>query len=274
VSRPDAGDEAKASPGVVVTGAAANASPVVVVTGAAGHLGTAIAHGLAERHARLVLVDLSADALAVQAERLSDRTAVATVAADATAPDTPILAFDAAVERFGRVDALVNNAGVEGPIARLEDLAVDDVRRTFEVNVFALLAFSAEAVRRFRPQGRGRIVNLASGAGLAGTGFMAAYSASKHAVVGLTRSLAREVAGAGIAVNAVCPGCVDSPMMDRIEARLGELAGTGPASFVPSIPAGRYCDRAEVAELVAWLTLEAPETINGSTQVIDGALRA
>jgi NAD(P)-dependent dehydrogenase (short-subunit alcohol dehydrogenase family) len=250
------------------------AEPVVILTGAAGHLGWAIAGALTERGARLVLVDLAADALASQADQLSERTVVATVTADATAPEAPREAFDVAVARFGRVDGLVNNAGVEGPIARLEDLALDEVRRTFEVNVFALLAFSAEAVRRFRPQARGRIVNLASGAGLAGTGFMAAYSASKHAVVGLTRSLAREVASAGIAVNAVCPGCVDSPMMDRIEARLGELAGTGPASFIPSIPAGRYCDPAEVADLVAWLALEAPDTINGSTQVIDGALRA
>ena len=250
------------------------ASPVVIVTGAAGRLGGGIAEALADRSARLVLVDLSAAGLATQAERLGGRTDVVTVTADATAPDASRAAFDAAVDRFGRVDALVNNAGVEGPIARLEDVDVDEVRRLFDVNVLSLFAFSAEAVRRFRTQGRGRIVNMASGAGLAGTAYMAAYSASKHAVVGLTRSLAREVADAGIQVNAVCPGCVDSPMMERIEARLGEIAGTGPASFVSSIPAGRYCDPSEVGSLVAWLALEAPEYVNGTSQVIDGALRA
>jgi 3alpha(or 20beta)-hydroxysteroid dehydrogenase len=244
------------------------------VTGAAGRLGGGIVDALATRGARLVLVDLSADALQAQATRLSGRTAIVPVAVDATEGDAPRAAFDAAVERFGRVDALVNNAGVEGPIGRTEDVALEDVRRLFDVNVFALLAFSSEAVRRFRAQGGGRIVNMASGAGLAGTAYMAAYSASKHAVVGLTRSLAREVADAGIQVNAVCPGCVDSPMMERIEARLGELAGTGPASFVPAIPAGRYCDPSEVGALVAWLALEAPDYVNGTTQVIDGALRA
>jgi NAD(P)-dependent dehydrogenase (short-subunit alcohol dehydrogenase family) len=249
-------------------------APVVVVTGAAGWLGRGIAEALAQRSARLVLVDLSADGLAAQADRLASGTEVITVTADATAPDAPREAFDTALERFGRVDVLVNNAGIEGPIARLEDLDVDEVRRLFEVNVFALLAFSAEAVRRFPGQGGGRIVNMASGAGLAGTALMAAYSASKHAVVGLTRSLAREVAHVGIQVNAVCPGCVDSPMMERIEARLGEVAGTGPASFVPAIPAGRYCDPAEVGALVAWLAIEAPAYVNGTTQVIDGALRA
>jgi NAD(P)-dependent dehydrogenase (short-subunit alcohol dehydrogenase family) len=249
-------------------------APVVVVTGASGRLGGAIADALARRSARLVLMDQSAGGLVDQAEGLSGRTESITVTADATAADAPGVVFEAAIERFGRVDALVNNAGVEGPIARLEDLELDEVRRVFEVNVFALLAFSAEAVRRFRPQARGRIVNMASGAGLAGTALMAAYSASKHAVVGLTRSLAGEVAGAGIQVNAVCPGCVDSPMMERIEARLGEVAGTGPASFLGAIPAGRYCEPAEVGELVAWLALEAPDYVNGSTQVIDGALRA
>jgi NAD(P)-dependent dehydrogenase (short-subunit alcohol dehydrogenase family) len=249
-------------------------SPVVIVTGSAGQLGNAIADALAGRGARLVLVDLSAERLHDQASRLADGVGVATVVADATSADEPARAFDAALQRFGRVDVLVNDAGIEGPIARLEDLDLDEVRGLFEINVIALLAFSAEAARRFRPQASGRIVNMASGAGLAGSALMAAYSASKHAVVGLTRSLAREVADAGIQVNAVCPGCVESPMMGRIEARLGEIAGTGPASFVDSIPAGRYCDPAEVGALVAWLALEAPPYITGTTQVIDGGLRA
>jgi NAD(P)-dependent dehydrogenase (short-subunit alcohol dehydrogenase family) len=144
----------------------------------------------------------------------------------------------------------------------------------FDVNLFALWAFSAVAIRHFRSAGGGRIVNLASGAGLAGTGYMAAYSASKHAVVGLTRSMARELAADGIAINAVCPGCVDSPMMSRIEQRLGEIAGTGPASFLDAIPVGRYCTPEEVADVVSWLALEAPSYITGAALVIDGGLRA
>jgi NAD(P)-dependent dehydrogenase (short-subunit alcohol dehydrogenase family) len=147
------------------------------------------------------------------------------------------------------------------------------VRRVFDINVFALLAFSGVAMRHFRSVRAGRIVNLASGAGLAGTGMMAAYAASKHAVVGLTRSMAQEAGPAGIAVNAVCPGCVDSPMMERIEERLGELEGKA-VSFRSSIPMARYCDPAEVAETVAWLALEAPAYITGTAMVIDGGLRA
>ena len=248
--------------------------PVVIVTGAAGRLGSGIAAVLAQRGARLVLVDISEAALEGLSGRLGHRAEAITVVADATDPGAARVSFDEAVQRFGRADVLVNNAGSEGPIARAEDLDLAEVRALFEVNVFAMLTFSQEALRRFRAQGHGRIVNMASGAGLSGSALMAAYSASKHAAVGLTRSIAREVADVGIQVNAVCPGCVDSPMMERIETRIGEIQGTGPASFIHAIPARRYCDPAEVGVLVAWLALDAPDYVSGSTQVIDGALRA
>ena len=252
----------------------ADAAPVVVLTGAGGRLGGAIASVLSSQGARLLLMDRSADALDALRERLGPSSVVHAVIDDATSPGAAGATFDEALERFGRVDVLVNNAGIEGPIARVEDLDIEDVQRLFAINVFATLTFSQEAVRRFREQGHGRIVNMASGAGTAGTGLMAAYSASKHAVVGLSRSIAIEVAGAGIQVNAVCPGCVDSPMMERIEAGIGEINGTAPASFVSGIPAGRYCDPDEVGQLVAWLALDAPDHVNGTVQVIDGAMRA
>jgi NAD(P)-dependent dehydrogenase (short-subunit alcohol dehydrogenase family) len=248
--------------------------PVVMVTGAAGQLGRGIAGALAHRGSRLLLVDRSEGGLAGLREELGSGPDVAVVAHDVTGPHAPRVAFDEAVTRFGRVDVLVNNAGIEGPIARVEDVDPDDVRQLFEINVFAMLTFTQEAVRRFRTQGHGRIVNMASGAGTAGTGLMAAYSASKHAAVGLSRSVALEVAPAGIQVNAVCPGCVESPMMERIERRIGEVEGGGPASFVSAIPSGRYCDPHEVGQLVAWLALDAPAYITGTTQIIDGGMRA
>jgi NAD(P)-dependent dehydrogenase (short-subunit alcohol dehydrogenase family) len=248
--------------------------PVVLVTGAAGQLGTAIVSALGERGAAMILVDRATDALQRVATDLPDGVASASVALDVTADDAADRALAVALERFGRLDALVNNAGLEGPIGRIEDVAIADLRALFEVNVFALARFSAVAVRHFRGVGGGRIVNMASGAGMGGTGLMAPYSASKHAVVGLTRSLAKEAGDAGISVNAVCPGCVDSAMMERIEAQLGEIAGSGPVSFVDGIPMGRYCDPREVAATVAWLALEAPSYVTGSTLVIDGGLRA
>jgi NAD(P)-dependent dehydrogenase (short-subunit alcohol dehydrogenase family) len=243
--------------------------PVVLLTGAAGQLGTAITDALVGRGAALVLVD--------RATVPTDGTSAGStlvLTADVTAAGAPEMAIERCLDRFGRLDAVINNAGVEGPIGRLEDLPDADLRSLFEVNLFALMRWCGAAIRHFRDQGTGRIVNMASGAGLQGTGHMAAYSASKHAVVGLTRSVAKETADAGISVNAVCPGCVESPMMGRIEARLGELAGTDPVSFLPAIPAGRYGRPGEIAELTAWLALEAPAYITGAAMPIDGGLGA
>jgi NAD(P)-dependent dehydrogenase (short-subunit alcohol dehydrogenase family) len=118
-----------------------------------------------------------------------------------------------------------------------------------------------------RERGGGRIVNLASGAGLAGAELMTVYSASKHAVVGLSRTAARELAPYGIAVNALCPGCVESPMMSRVEQAAG-------GSFVDAIPAGRYATTEEIADVAAYLALEAPPYLTGAAIVVDGALRA
>ena len=248
-------------------------TPVVLVTGASGQLGAAISRALAARGAALVLVDRADGPLQALRTAIVDVPVLA-ITSDVTAPDAAASAVSATLDHFGRLDALVNGAGVEGPIGRVEDLDEASLRLLFEVNVFALLRFSGAVMGHFRSQGAGRIVNVASGAGLRGTGMMAAYSASKHAVVGLTRSMAREAASAGISINAVCPGCVDSPMMERIEARLGELAGTAPVSFLADIPAARYADAAEVAELTCYLALDAPRYITGSALTIDGGLGA
>jgi len=244
---------------------------VVLVTGAAGRLGTAIARALAARDVRLALVDRQEAPLRAIANALG----AAAIVGDVSQTNDADRIVGGAIEAFGRIDGLVNNAGIEGPIAPIEDISIDDVRLVFEVNVLGMLALTQSAIRVMRSERRGRIVNVASGAGTAGSAWMAPYSASKHAVIGLTRSIAREVASAGIAVNAVCPGCIESPMMARIEARLAELENLDePVSFVPAIPMGRYVTPDEVASVVVWLLLDAPISITGACEVIDGGMRA
>jgi NAD(P)-dependent dehydrogenase (short-subunit alcohol dehydrogenase family) len=245
---------------------------VCLVTGAGGQIGRSIVRSLAARNATLSLADREADAVDSVIRGLPAGSRVLAIPVDISAEGVADDAVSRTVAELGSLEVLVNAAGVEGPIGRSDDVDLADVRRVFEVNVFALWAFSAAAIRHFRGRKRGRIVNLASGAGLAGTAHMAAYSASKHAVVGLTRSMAREVAADGIAVNAVCPGCVESPMMARIEERLAEVAGSG--SFLDAIPQGRYCRPEEVADMVTWLALDAPTYVTGTALVIDGGLRA
>jgi 3-oxoacyl-[acyl-carrier protein] reductase len=221
----------------------------VLVTGAAGELGRAVVAALEARGAEVVASDL--------------RPADGIVAADVTRDDD----VDRLVRDAAPLDGCVNAFGAEGPVAPLEQLDLDDVRALLELNVLAVLRVLRALVPHLRARGGGRVVNLASGAGLAGAELLAAYSASKHAVVGLSRSAARELAADGIAVNALCPGCVESPMMGRIETAAG-----GPVTA--SIPAGRYASPAEVADVAAYLALEAPPYLTGAAIVVDGALRA
>lgn len=250
-------------------------TPVAVVTGAAGQIGAAVSERLSNAGVQLLLVDRYQDALDPVLASVAQRSHAVGLVADVTQESTATHVLEKAVETFGQVDVLVNNAGIEGVVAPLEQIDHPEIIRVFEVNVFALARMSTVFASYFRGRSSGRIVNLASGAGLNGTGMMTPYSASKHAVMGITRSLAQELAPLEVTVNAVCPGCVDSVMMRRIETRLGELAGSdGPASFLSSIPMGRYCQPEEVAETVRWLALDAPTYLTGSALVIDGGMRS
>ena len=249
-------------------------NPVVLITGAAGSLGSAVGTAIVVRGAIAVLSDVDhampASSLRdIQADegRVLIKPANLTIEAEVEA------LIDDVISNLGRLDACINCAGVEGPVGPIEQLDLAQVIDLFHVNVFGVLRVMKHAIRHFKAQKSGRIVNIASGAGLAGTEYMAAYSSSKHAVIGLTRSAARELAEYNVSVNAVCPGCIESPMMDRIEVSLGDITGS-PASFASAIPMKRYARASEVADLVAYLALEAPIYITGAALVIDGGLRA
>lgn len=251
--------------------------PKVLLTGAAGHLGRRIASHLASSRCRLALCDVDAARLALLAAELTggataeDRRVVS-IPVDVTDEADARAAVADARESLGGLDVLVNAHGTEGPTAPVEALDPADVRRTFDVNVMSLFWLCGSAAEIFKSAGRGRIVNLASGAGLAGGAFTGVYHASKHAVVGLTRSLALELGPSGIVVNAVCPGFVESPMVDRIVSALGDM--DLPTEYAHMVPLGRYADPDEVAETVRYLACEAPEYMTGTCLVLDGGLRA
>ncbi len=268
-------------------------SPNVLITGAAGHLGRHIASGLAAAGGRLAICDVDAGGLALLAKELTgcSRQAdevpegshsehvgagalevVPIIPADVTDESAARAAVNEAHERLNGLDVLVNAHGVEGPTAPVTSLDPAHVRRTFEVNVLSMFWLCGAATEIFKASGGGRIVNMASGAGLAGGAYTGVYHASKHAVVGLTRSLARELGPFGIAVNAVCPGFVESPMVDRITTALGRL--DLPTEYKHTVPMGRYADPDEVAETVRYLACEAPAYMTGTCLVLDGGLRA
>ena len=225
---------------------------------------------LGDRSCSLALNDV--DEAAVR-ELAADISGAVPFPADVSDPAAAVGMIEAVLARFGAIDVLVNGAGIEGPLAAVENLDPAEVRRVFDVNVMAGFWLCRAVVPVMKRQGRGRIVNLASGAGLAGGALASPYHASKHAVVGLTRSLARELGPHRIAVNAVCPGYVDSPMVERIldatEAATGQRL-----QVTDQVPMGRLADPDEVASTVAFLALDAPEYLTGTSLVLDGALRA
>jgi len=236
---------------------------VAVVTGAGRGLGAAIADELAGQGATVVVVDLGEELAQACASRLRSAGAVATpMIADVSDPEQVTALFDAAVGEHGRLDVLVNNAGV-GAVAPSEELAFDMWSRTLAVNLTGSFLCAQAAARHMLPAGRGVIVNIASVFAATGMPMRAAYAASKHGVVGLTKVLATEWASRGVRVVAVDPAYVRTALDDADQRAGGYTA----EDIARRTPMGRY---AEVARVVAFLASDAASFITGSEVAVDG----
>jgi len=224
-------------------------SRVVVVTGGGRGIGRAVVERFAAAGERVV-------ALGRETCDVTDEEAVT-----------------AAFERIGRVDVLVNNAGVSSsaPLART---ALDDWRAQMDVNATGAFLCTRAALPGMLERGSGRVVTVASTAGRAGVRYAAAYSASKHAAVGLMRAVAAEVAGTGVTANAVCPAFVRTDMTRRSVERIAAVTGRDEASAVAALadaaPLGRLLEPEEVAFAVAFLAAAEAGAINGQTLILDG----
>jgi NAD(P)-dependent dehydrogenase (short-subunit alcohol dehydrogenase family) len=190
-----------------------------------------------------------------------------------TSDVTDEAAVTAAFERIGRVDVLVNNAGVSSsaPLART---ALDDWRAQMDVNATGAFLCTRAVLPGMLERDSGRVVTVASTAGRAGARYAAAYSASKHAAVGLMRSVAAEVAGTGVTANAVCPAFVRTDMtrrsVERIAAATGRDEASAEAALTEAAPLGRLLEPEEVAFAVAFLAAPEAGAINGQTLILDG----
>lgn len=177
------------------------------------------------------------------------------------------------VERYGRISALLNNAAYEGAMGPVEAHPPDDFDRIVAVNLRGAFLGLRSVVPVMKDAGGGRIVNVSSQAGLRGVAGCAAYAASKHAIVGLSRSVALELARDRIAVNVLCPGPTDTAMIARVEHAV-VAAGGDSAAIAAGIPTGRYGTPGEVAGSLLWLLSEAPVHLTGAVIAVDGGMTA
>jgi len=242
-----------------------------VVTGAARGIGAAIASALIGAGARVTLLGRDAQRLASLAATLQGETCC--VAADVSDPAEVTRAFVEARERLGPIAILVNNAG-QAETAPFGRMSLDVWHRMLAVNLTGTMLCSQAALPDMVDAAYGRIVNIASTAALRGFRYGTAYAASKHGVLGLTRSLALEVADRGITVNAVCPGYVETDMMgqaiDNVMARTGRTREEARAYFASQNPQQRVVQPGEVAEAVLWLCGDGAAGVNGAAIPISG----
>jgi NAD(P)-dependent dehydrogenase (short-subunit alcohol dehydrogenase family) len=244
---------------------------IAVVTGAAGVIGTATSALLAERGARIVAVDRKEQDLKTAIRNLPASAQALAVTADVTSEDQVADYVRAAIEKFGAIDVFYNNAGIEGDIAPITKYSLETFRKVLDVNVVGVFLGLKHVLPVMLRQNKGSIINTASIAGLIGSPDIAVYSASKHAVIGLTKSAALECAGSAVRVNCVCPGQIDSRMLSAIVE--GRNPGNTPVPterIVDRTPARRLGQASEVAAVVAFLASDDASYVSGSAYTVDG----
>lgn len=242
-----------------------NAAAVAVVTGGAQGIGRRTSELLAERGFSIAIIDLQEPRATVQViEKLGGQVLgfAGDICREEVVEDFALKVF----ERFGRVDVLVNNAGIS-LIRPAEDTTADEYRRVMEVNLVAPFLLARAFGRKMLQVGSGSIVNVASIAGLLAVSDRAAYNASKHGLVGLTRTLAAEWGGRGVRVNAVCPGWVKTEM-DAADQAHGTY---NDADITQRVPMGRFASPDDVARAIAFLA-DGKQSgfVNGHTLTVDG----
>jgi NAD(P)-dependent dehydrogenase (short-subunit alcohol dehydrogenase family) len=244
-----------------------------LVTGAGRGIGAAIVTSLAEAGARITLLGRDRAVLDAHAATLPPSAQAHVVVGDVTDAASVTAAFAAARAAHGDIAILINNAGVaaSAPFSTVDDGAWTAI---LDANLTGTFRCCREVVPAMLDARSGRIVNVASTAGLVGGAYIAAYTAAKHGVIGLTRALAAELTPKGITVNAVCPGFTETAMLDRtldtITGTTGRTRDAAAGALLSRNPLGRFVRPDEVARIVAWLCAPESAAVTGQAIVIDG----
>jgi NAD(P)-dependent dehydrogenase (short-subunit alcohol dehydrogenase family) len=243
------------------------AGKIAFITGGASGIGRATALAFAREGANLVVADVAEQGnqeTARMIEELGGRALA--VRCDVTRAEDVKAALDKAVETFGRLDFAFNNAGSEQPITATADLTEEEWDRIITINLRGVFLCMKYEIPLLLKQGGGAIVNTSSGAGVKGFKGQAAYAAAKHGVVGLTKSAALDYAPSKIRVNAVCPGIIETPMMQRFTGGTPEEQ----QRVIAQEPVGRMGMPEEIAAAVVWLCSDAAAFVIGHAMVVDG----
>ncbi|MBM6576788.1 glucose 1-dehydrogenase [Microvirga sp. SRT01] len=237
---------------------------VAFVTGAASGIGRATAVAFAQEGARVAILDLTEEALATTAEAVRATGAeVLVLACDVAKPEQVEAAIAEVVATFGRLDVAFNNAGVENKAAPVAEIALEEWDHILNINLRGTFVCMKYELAQMVRQGSGVVVNTSSGAGVRGVAGGASYAASKHAIIGLTKSAALDYAKANIRVNAVLPGNIETPMMDR-------FTGGDIQKAIDLEPVGRLGKPEEIADAVLWMSADLGAFVTGAAIAVDG----
>lgn len=243
----------------------------VLVTAGGGGIGFAIAETLSRLGARVVICDISDEALAAAPERI---TLAAAVKADVSRDDDVDRLFETVKEKLGGLDALINNAGIAGPTGGVDEIDPADWRRCIDICLTGQFLCARRAVPLIKAGGGGSIVSMSSAAGRHGYAFRTPYSAAKFGVVGLTQSLAKELGPHGIRVNAILPGIIEGPRIDKVIADRAKQLGVSNEEmtqrYLQNISLRRMTSPYDVAAMVAFLLSDAGVNISGQSLGVDG----
>jgi len=252
------------------------ANQVAIITGASRGIGRAIAEAFAAEGATLCLMatdtvrlDEVKDSLGLSADQIM------TLGVNVTDREACFRAVDAVLARFGRVDVLVNNAGVYRSKSFLE-YSAQDFQDMLDVNLFGVLHFMQACLPGMQERKHGRIINMASTAGKWGSRNQSAYNVSKHAVVGITRCVALEASPYAVTVNAICPGFIQTDMVEALKTQVAQTTGVSPEDMVKAaltrVPLGRVLNPSEIAGLAVYLGSAESSGMTGQSIHVDGGM--